>query len=80
MAVITNDNSFNEKEQDRQVETFGIASAISELRPKNCPSTRKIGNSAEAIGSEASSHHRHPRHHYGAELIGERRSVADVKH
>jgi len=39
----------------------------------------KTGDSAEDIGSDASRHHRQPRYHRRAELIGERRSVADVK-
>jgi len=40
----------------------------------------KSGDSAEDIGSDASRHHRQPRYHPRAELIGDRRSVADVKH
>ncbi|XP_070851497.1 uncharacterized protein [Drosophila suzukii] len=40
----------------------------------------KTDNSAEDICSDASRHPRKPRCHRRAELIGERRSVADVKH
>jgi len=37
------------------------------------------GDSAEDVGSVASRHHRQPRYHRRAVLIGERRSVANVK-
>jgi len=40
----------------------------------------KTGDSAVDIGSDGSRHHRQPRYDRGAELIGERRSFADVKH
>jgi len=70
---------------DRPVEAFkrrypGEAQRFDKSWNVGCPRTRKTGNSAEDIGSDASRHHRQPRYHRRAELIGERRNVADVKH
>jgi len=39
----------------------------------------KSADSSEDISSDASRNHRQPCYHRRAELIGERRSVADVK-
>ncbi|XP_070854664.1 uncharacterized protein [Drosophila suzukii] len=40
----------------------------------------KSTDRTEDIGSDASRHHRQPRYHRRADLIGERKRVADVKH
>jgi len=57
---------------------------VTRVCPPNSPSARTpsywSGDSAEDIGSDASRHLRQPCYHSRAELIGERRSVADVKH
>jgi len=55
-------------------------SGIQEALSWRSPAARQETAQSANIGSDASRHHRQPRYHRCAELIGERRSVADVKH
>jgi len=66
-----------------RLESPAITGEVPDQQPPNSPSARTpsywSGDSTEDIGSDASRHLRQPRY-YCAELIGERRSVTDVKH
>jgi len=67
-----------------RLESPAITGEVPEQQPPNSPSARTPSywseDSAEDIGSDASRRLWQPRYHRRAELIGERRSVADVKH
>jgi len=62
-------------------ETAGhtITGEVPEQQPHNSPSARTTRYWSEDIDSDASRHFRQPRYHRRAELIGERRSVAEVE-
>jgi len=67
-----------------RLESPAITGEVPEQQSPNFPSVRKTRyrseDSAEDIDSDTSRHFRQPRYHRRAELIGERRSVADVTH